>query len=71
MDEDAIIAGMPATEPWSSADLEAAIERVAPEILALLDDGMPRAEAVIVAALAGRHAKDDVRRTVMRLAVLG
>jgi hypothetical protein len=24
-----------------------------------------------VAALAGRHAKDDVRRTVMRLAVLG
>jgi hypothetical protein len=31
----------------------------------------PRTEAAIVAALTGRHPKDDVRRTVMRLAVLG
>jgi hypothetical protein len=56
---------------WSSADLDAAIERVAPDVLALLADGVPRTEAAIVAALAGRHAKDDVRRTLMRLDVLG
>jgi hypothetical protein len=60
---------MPATKPWSSADLDAAIERVTPDVLALLADGVPRTEAAMVAALAGRHAKDDVRRTVMRLAV--
>ena len=59
---------MPPTKRWSSADLNTVIERVAPDVLTLL---MPRTEAAIVAALAGRHAKDDVRRTVMRLAVLG
>ena len=56
---------------WSSADLDAAIERVAPDVLALLADGVPRTEAAIVAALAGRHAKDDVALTLMRLDVLG
>ena len=68
------MAGMRASIPprlWSSADLDAAIERVTPDVLALLGDGMPRTEAMIVAALAGRHAKDDVRRTIMRLHVLG
>jgi hypothetical protein len=60
---------MPATKRWSSADLGAVIERVTADVLALLADGVPRAEAAIVAALAGRHPKDDVRRTVMRLAV--
>ena len=54
---------------WSSADLDVAIERVTPDVLALLGDGVPRTEAAIVAALAGRHPKDDVRRTLMRLAV--
>jgi hypothetical protein len=54
----------------SSADLNAAIEQVASNVLALLSDGVPRAEAAIVAALADRHPKDDVRRTVMRLAVV-
>jgi hypothetical protein len=63
------MAGMPPTKRWSSADLDAAIARVAPEILALLADGVPRSEATIVAVLAGRHLKQDVRRTVMRLAV--
>jgi hypothetical protein len=62
---------MPATRFWSSADLEAVIARVTPEILALLGDGMPRAEAAIVAALAGRHPKDEVTLTLMRLDVLG
>jgi hypothetical protein len=56
---------------WSSADLDAMIERVTPDVLALLGDGVPRTEAAIVAALAGRHPKDDVRLTVMRLDVLG
>jgi hypothetical protein len=55
----------------SSADLDAAIARAAPEVLALLANGVPPAETAIVTALAGRHAKDNVRRTVMRLAVLG
>jgi hypothetical protein len=65
---------MPATKPsrlWSSADLDAAIERVTPDGLALLADDVPRTEAAIVAALAGRHAKDDVRLTLMRLDVVG
>jgi hypothetical protein len=39
---------------WSSAN-PAAIERVTPDVLALLGDGVPRTEAAIVAALAGRH----------------
>jgi hypothetical protein len=61
---------MPPAKLWSSADLAAAIERVTPEVLVLLSDGVPRAEAAIIAALADRHPKDDVRRTLMRLAVL-
>jgi hypothetical protein len=60
---------MSAAKRWSSADLDAAIARVAPDVVALLGDGVPRSEATIVAALAGRHPKQDVRRTVMRLAV--
>jgi hypothetical protein len=55
----------------SSADLNAAIARVTPDVLALLGDGVPRAEAAIVAALADRHPKDDVKLTVMRLDVVG
>jgi len=53
----------------SSADLDAAVERTALDVLALLADGVPRAEAAIVAALADRHPKDAVRLTLMRLAV--
>jgi hypothetical protein len=60
---------MPSTKRWSSADLEAVIARVTPDVLALLGDGVPRTEATIIAALADRHSKQDVRRTVMRLAV--
>jgi hypothetical protein len=32
---------------------------------------VPRTRGTIIAALADRHAKDDVRRTLMRLAVTG
>ena len=53
----------------SSADTEAMVARVAPAILELLADGVPRNEKAIVAALAGRHPKDEVVRTLMRLAV--
>jgi hypothetical protein len=62
---------MPAVKRWSSADLDAAIERITPDVLALLGDGVPRAEAAIVAALADRHPKQDVMLTLMRLDVLG
>jgi hypothetical protein len=62
---------MPATKGWSSADLDAAIARVTPDVLALLNDGVARFEATIMAALAGRHPKDDVKLAVMRLDVLG
>jgi hypothetical protein len=62
---------MPARKCWSSDDLDAAIAQVAPDVLALLGDGVPRTEAAIVTALVGRHPKDDVRRTLMRLDVLG
>ena len=60
---------MPPTKRWSSADFDAVIARVTPDILALLGDGMPRTRGTILTALADRHAKDDVRRTLMRLAV--
>ena len=51
---------MPRPKPSAltgTAELNAMIERVAPDILALLADGVPRTKAAIVAALAGRHAE--------------
>jgi hypothetical protein len=53
----------------ASEDVNAAIARVTPDVLALLGDGVPRTRGVILAALADQHPKDDVRRTLMRLAV--
>ncbi len=60
---------MPPTKPWSSADFDAVLARVTPDILALLGDGRLRSRATIVAALADRHPTEDVRRTLARLAV--
>jgi hypothetical protein len=54
-----------------SAEIAAVVDRTAPAVLDLLADGVPRPRAAIVAALAGRHAKGDVVRTLMRLAVTG
>ena len=54
-----------------SAEIGAMVARTVPAVLELLADGVPRPRAAIVAALAGRHAKDDVVRTLMRLAVTG
>jgi hypothetical protein len=62
------LTGMP-PRPASSADLHAVIARITPEVLALLGDGVPRTRGAILAALADQHPKDDVRRTLMRLAV--
>ena len=45
--------------------------RVAPAVLGLLADGLPRSKPAIVAALAGRHDKQDVAHTLIRLAVTG
>ena len=65
---------MPAAKPpraTSSEDINVMIERVAPDVLALLADGVPRNTAAIVAALADRHPKPDVKRAIARLSVLG
>ncbi len=55
----------------SSEDTAAMVERVAPAILELLADGVPRSKATIGRALADRHPKDEVRRALMRLVVTG
>jgi hypothetical protein len=60
---------MPTSRYGSSADINATVAEVAPAILALLADGEPRSKHAIIAALAGRHPRDDGRRTLMRLAV--
>jgi hypothetical protein len=55
----------------SSDETHAMVARVTPAILELLGDGLPRSRHDIVDALAGQHAKDEVVRTLMRLAVTG
>ena len=59
---------MPKRYP-SSADTDAMVDRVAPAIFELLADGVPRSKRAIAAKLADRHPKDEVVRTLMRLAV--
>jgi hypothetical protein len=54
-----------------SAEIAAVVARTAPAVIELLADGVPRRRAVVVATLADRHPKDDVVRTLMRLAVTG
>ena len=63
------MARMPSTKRWSSADFDAVIAQVTPDVVALLGDGVPRTMGTIITALADWHLKDDVRRTLMRLAV--
>jgi hypothetical protein len=63
---------MPRLKPSAitgTAELNAMIERIAPDILALLADGAPRTKATIVEALAGRHDRQDVVHALIRLAV--
>ena len=47
------------------------VARTAPAILELLGDGTPRSKSAIITALADRQLKEDVVRTLMRLAVTG
>ena len=54
-----------------SAEIEAMVARTAPAVLELLRDGTPRPKSAIISALADRHPKEDVTRTLMRLAVTG
>ena len=65
---------MPRSKPFAiagSAELNAMIDRVAPDVLTLLADGLPRSKPTIVAALAGRHDAEDVTLALIRLAVTG
>ena len=65
---------MPRPKPSAfagSAELNAMIERVAPDVLALLADGVPRTKVAIAEALAGRHPADEVGLTLVRLTVTG
>src|SRR3954452_19260029 len=54
-----------------SAAVNATVVRTAPAVLGLLADGVPRSRPAIVAALAGRHDRQDVPHTLIRLAVTG
>ena len=62
---------MPRAKPFltGTAELNATIERVAPDILALLADGLPRRKAAIVEVLADRYDAEDVTLALIRLAV--
>jgi len=53
----------------SSADFDAVVAHTAPAIFALLGDGRPRSKKAIVTALIERHPKDEIVRTLMRLAI--
>ena len=64
----------PRPSPYERAGSEAVnatVARVAPAVLGLLADGRPRSKPAIVAALAGRHDKQDIAHTLIRLAVTG
>ena len=56
-------------ERASSAAVNVMVARVAPSILELLGDGVPRTKPAIVEALAGRHDRRDVVHALIRLAV--
>jgi hypothetical protein len=60
-----------AYERAGSEAINAMVARTAPAVLGLLADGVPRSKPAIVEALAGRHARDDVVHTLIRLAVTG
>ena len=62
---------MPRLKPSAmtgTAELNAMIERVAPDTLGLLADGVPRTRAAIIEALADRHEREDVILALLRLA---
>jgi hypothetical protein len=54
-----------------AAEIEATVARTAPAVLGVLADGAPRTRAAIVEALAGRHEREDVIVTLLRLGATG
>ena len=58
-------------ERAGSDAINAMVARIAPAILELLADGVPRSKSAIVGALAGRHDRQDVTHALIRLAVTG
>src|SRR5689334_21335329 len=58
-------------EDAGSEAINAMVARTAPAVLELLADGVPRSKPAIVEALTGRHARDNVVHTLIRLAVTG
>ena len=58
-------------ERAGSDAVNAVVARTVPAILELLADGVPRSKPAIVEALAGRHDRQDVIHTLIRLAVTG
>ncbi len=63
--------GSRTSSPWGSAEIDAMVARTAPAVLELLRDAVPRPKNAIITALADRHPREDVIRTLMRLAVTG
>ena len=61
----------PARRRSGSDAIHASIARTTPAVLDLLGDGIPRSKRAILATLVGQHHKDDVLRTLLRLAVTG
>jgi hypothetical protein len=53
------------------AEITDMVARTAPSVMELLQDGAPRTRSAIITALADCHPKEDVTRTLMRLAVTG
>ena len=58
-------------EGAGSEAVNTVVARTAPAVLELLADGVPRSKAMIARALAGRHDRQDVVHTLIRLAVTG
>jgi hypothetical protein len=54
-----------------SDDINTMLARTGPAIVQLLSDGVPRSRAAIMSALAATLPRDDIRRSLMRLAVTG
>jgi hypothetical protein len=51
--------------------IEDTVEKVGPDIEALLADGVPRSKRMITAELVPRHAKRDVLQAILRMIVTG
>jgi hypothetical protein len=55
----------------AAAEIAATVARTAPAVLEVLAAGASRTRAAIVEALAGRHEREDVIITLLRLAATG